>query len=39
MAETTKIEIGNMSIEDFKALVSDIIDEELASYRPVRADV
>jgi hypothetical protein len=38
MAEKTKIKTGNMSIEDFKALVSDIIDEKLASYRLVRVD-
>jgi hypothetical protein len=38
MAEPTKTKIGNMSIEDFKALVSEIIDEKLASYRLVRID-
>ena len=38
MAEPTKIKIGNMSIEDFKALVSEIIDEKLASYRLVHVD-
>jgi len=38
MAETTKMKVGDMSIEDFKALVSDIIDEKLASYRLVRVD-
>jgi len=27
-----------MSVEDFKPLVSDIIDEKLASYRLVRVD-
>ena len=38
MAKTTKMKIGSMSAEDFKALVSDIIDEKLASYRLVRVD-
>ena len=38
MAEPTKVKIGNLSIEDFKALVSEIIDEKLASYRLVRVD-
>jgi hypothetical protein len=38
MAEPTKVKIGNMSIDDFKALVSEIIDEKLASYRLVRVD-
>jgi hypothetical protein len=38
MAEPTKVKIGNMSIDDFRALVSEIIDEKLASYRLVRVD-
>jgi len=38
MAEPTKVKIGNMSIDDFKALVAEIIDEKLASYRLVRVD-
>ena len=38
MGESTKTAIGNMSIEDFKALVSEIIDEKLASYRLVHVD-
>lgn len=38
MAEPTEIKIGNMSIEDFKALVSEIMDEKLTSYRLVRVD-
>ena len=37
MAEPTE-KISNMSIEDFKALVSEIIDEKLASYRLVHID-
>ena len=38
MAGPTKTKIGNMSIEDFKALVGEIIDEKLASYRLVHVD-
>ena len=37
MAEPTE-KISNMSSEDFKALVSEIIDEKLASYRLVHID-
>ena len=37
MAEPTE-KISNMSIEDFKALVSEIIDEKLASYGLVHVD-
>ena len=35
LSETT---IGNISIEDFKTLVREIIDEKLASYRLVHVD-
>ena len=38
MGESTKTAIGNMSIEDFKVLVSEIIDEKLASYRLLHID-
>jgi hypothetical protein len=38
MAKSTKIEIDNMSIEDFKALGGEIIEEKLTSHRLVRAD-
>lgn len=38
VAEPTKAKISNMSIEDFKALVGEIIDEKLASYRLVHVD-
>ena len=38
MGASTKTTIGNMSIEDFKALASESIDEKLASYRLVHID-
>ncbi len=38
MAKPNEITRGNLSIEDFKALVSEIIDEKLARYRLVHID-
>jgi len=38
MAEPRQITIGNMSIEDFKTLISQIIDEKLAHYHLVHVD-
>ncbi|MFW0860253.1 MAG: hypothetical protein AAGB97_08920 [Dehalococcoidia bacterium] len=38
MAESAKVKIGDMSIEDFKALISESLDEKLAGYRLVRVD-
>ena len=38
MAKLSETTIGNISIEDFKALVREIIDEKLASYRLVHVD-
>ena len=38
MAEPSKIKISDMSVEDFKALISEIIDEKLAGYRLVHVD-
>jgi len=38
MAGSIKRTVGNMTIEDFKALISEVIDEKLASYRLVHVD-
>lgn len=38
MAKLSKTTIGSMSIEDFKALIGEIIDEKLAHYRLVHID-
>lgn len=38
MVKGTEKTIGDLSIEDFKALVGEIIDKKLASYRVVHID-
>ncbi len=38
MAESAKVKIGDMSIEDFKALISESLDEKLAGCRLARVD-
>ena len=38
MAESSKVKRSDISIEDFKALIGEIIDERLASYRLVHMD-
>lgn len=38
MAKLSRTTIGNMSIEDFKALIAEIIDEKFAQYRLVHID-
>ena len=38
MAELAKIKMGEMDIEDFRALISEILDEKLVGYRWVHVD-
>ena len=38
MAKLSETTIGNMPIEDFKALIGETIDEKLAQYRLVHID-